>query len=203
LRLVYAGARKQSGSQQQFYDNFQNGTLGLLHAISYFDYRRGWGFGPYAKWWIKQSMLLRMKEESNMINLPNSTWQAFNYVERIKAKLKTGTGKPENLQELAKESGYSQEQLRRIAENVANAQTRSLDYVIDDDNNTTVMQLVQAPPEAEAPPELTAHLQYLTQVQRRYLCLHYGLLEHLPTIEIEPQQLLYEQLKQAALSSKG
>jgi len=203
LRLVYSIARKQSGgATQTFYDNFQNGTMGLLHAISYFDYQRGLGFGPYAKWWIKQSMLLKMKEENNTINLPTSTWQAHNHIERVRARL-SSDGKTASPQKIAAEAGYTVEQLTKISSNVMNAQARSLDYFIDDENKATLLNLIVSPEEGNEKQTIEPFLKYLNPLQRTFICLSYGLSEHIQQEEdLDDEELFYERLRQAAIQSK-
>src|SRR6202140_895165 len=54
LRLVVSVAKRYSNQGLPLLDMVQEGNIGLMRAAQKFDYRRGFGFSPYATWWIRQ-----------------------------------------------------------------------------------------------------------------------------------------------------
>ncbi len=83
LRLVFAEASKLSGpSRAIFEDVFQAGVFGLMRAISTFFRERQTYFSGYARWWVRQSILLSLKEEVSFFKIPSAVWHMYNKLER-------------------------------------------------------------------------------------------------------------------------
>lgn len=83
LRLVFAEAGKLSGDQRSiFEDVFQSGVFGLIRAISTFFLSRQTYFSAYARWWVRQAILLSLKEEVSFFRIPSAVWHVYNKLER-------------------------------------------------------------------------------------------------------------------------
>lgn len=70
LRFVVSVAKQYQASGLALVDAIQDGNLGLMKAAEMFDATRGFKFISYAVWWIRQSILQGMSENSRMVRLP-------------------------------------------------------------------------------------------------------------------------------------
>jgi RNA polymerase primary sigma factor len=70
LRLVVSIAKKYIGQGVFFMDLVQEGSLGLLKAAERFDYSKNFKFSTYATWWIKQSIIRAISNNSRTIRIP-------------------------------------------------------------------------------------------------------------------------------------
>ncbi len=70
LRLVVNIAKRYVGRGISFMDLIQEGSVGLIKASNMFDYRKGYKFSTYATWWIKQTILRCIANNSRTIRIP-------------------------------------------------------------------------------------------------------------------------------------
>lgn len=70
LRLVVSIAKKYIGQGVLFMDLVQEGSLGLIKAAEKFDYSRNFKFSTYATWWIKQTIMRAISNNSRTIRIP-------------------------------------------------------------------------------------------------------------------------------------
>ena len=70
LRLVVSIAKKYTGQGILFMDLVQEGSLGLIKAAERFDYTKGFKFSTYATWWIKQTIIRAIANNSRAIRVP-------------------------------------------------------------------------------------------------------------------------------------
>lgn len=83
IRLVVSVAKKYLNNGMDLADLIQEGNKGLIRAAVDFDYRRGYKFGTFAIWWIRQTILRALNEKSRTIHLPSNVIDRMSKIEQF------------------------------------------------------------------------------------------------------------------------
>lgn len=106
LRLVISMVKKRYRSYGvSFLDLIQEGNMGLIHAVSKFDHRRGYKFSTYATWWIRQSINRAIAQQSRVVRLPVHMAEIMTKLARANQVLAQEFGRRPTTDELASEMG--------------------------------------------------------------------------------------------------
>jgi len=202
LRIVYKESKKHATNEQQVLDNFQNGSQGLLRAISCYNLDRNVSFSSYAHWWIRQSILFHIKDSSNFVKLPVTTWQTYTSVEKAKAKIAARDG-VDSMEALSEETGHSLGKLKEIYDSVRSSHVHSLDYEMDDSGKLMLIDVIpdQAQEDREvqddAKTEVAERLRILTGEQQWVMKLHFGLIGMIEQDErLKDRDIAQEKIRQ-------
>ncbi len=184
LRLVFAEANKLAGpSREIFVDVFQAGVFGLTRAISTFFPEREAYFSAYARWWVRQAILLSLKEEVSFFKIPSAVWHVFNKMER-------GEKVEENSE--------------KIRQYVNVIKLVPIDQPIQQDGSTA--RLVDTIVDTDAEGRANDHelnvavgsmLEGLDKTTERIICLKFGVISHLhQRSQLSDTEVLHEKLRQ-------
>jgi RNA polymerase primary sigma factor len=103
LRLVVSIAKRYVGRGMLFLDLIQEGNLGLIKAAEKFDETRGFKFISYAVWWIRQSILQALAEQSRIVRLPLNQVGSLNRISKVFSKFEQENERRPSPEELAEE----------------------------------------------------------------------------------------------------
>ena len=103
LRFVVSVAKQYHNQGLTLPDLINEGNLGLIKAAQRFDETRGFKFISYAVWWIRQSILQALAEQSRIVRLPLNKIGSINKINKTFAFLEQSHERPPSAEEIAKE----------------------------------------------------------------------------------------------------
>jgi RNA polymerase sigma factor (sigma-70 family) len=101
LRLVVNIAKKYANRGMNLGDLIEEGNLGLIKAVDYYDPERGTRFSTYAAWWIKQSIKRSLLTNIQPVHIPTYMVALINHWRRMAAELENKLGRPPEIKEMA------------------------------------------------------------------------------------------------------
>jgi RNA polymerase primary sigma factor len=191
LRFVVSVAKQYQNQGLSLGDLINEGNLGLIKAAKRFDETRGFKFISYAVWWIRQSILQALAEQSRIVRLPLNRVGALNKIGKAYSNLEQEFEREPNASELANELDMDVSEVadtlkisgRHVSMDAPFAQgeeTRLLDVIQNDQQPNPDFTLMNESLKAE----IERALSTLSEREAEVISLYFGLnKEHSMTLE--------------------
>lgn len=135
LRFVVSVSKQYQNQGLSLPDLINEGNLGLIKAAQRFDETRGFKFISYAVWWIRQSILQALAEQSRIVRLPLNKIGAINKINKAYAKLEQKLERQPNHDEIADLLECSEQEVKDSVKNSGRHVSMDAPLIQDEDNN--------------------------------------------------------------------
>ncbi len=123
LRLVVGIAKQYANRGVPFSDLIQEGNLGLMSAIETFDDQKGYRFRSYANWWIRQSIVKVIEEQTESTQLSAHVVQSINEQNQVSEQLTRDLGRTPTVEEIANRMEVPVDTVQEIQKMAQDAQS--------------------------------------------------------------------------------
>jgi RNA polymerase primary sigma factor len=182
LRFVVSVAKQYQNQGLSLPDLINEGNLGLIKAAQRFDETRGFKFISYAVWWIRQSILQALAEQSRLVRLPLNQVGSLNKIKKATSRLEQEFERPPSVEEIAKKLDIPEHKLDKAlrittryvsmdAPIAEDEDTKFLDVFVSEDTPRTDNNLMRE----SLNKEIQRSLSTLTEKERDVINLYYGI----------------------------
>ncbi len=182
LRFVVSVAKQYQNQGLSLPDLINEGNLGLIKAAQRFDETRGFKFISYAVWWIRQSILQALAEQSRLVRLPLNQVGSLNKIKKATSRLEQEFERPPSVEEIAQKLDIPEHKLDKAlrittryvsvdAPIAEDEDTKFLDVFVSDDTPRTDNNLMRE----SLNKEIQRSLSTLTDKERDVINLYYGI----------------------------
>ncbi len=189
LRFVVSVAKQYRNLGLSMEDLINEGNIGLLKAVDYFDVTKGFKFISYAVWWIRQSILQALADFPRLIRLPLSKLNVINKINRYVEYYEQLLERPPTYEEIAEELNLKEKEIKEAIghmlhpiylDHIFSEKEESFEKIVEllisrqtEDNR----QLFSSPSFLL---ELERSLERLPEPERKVLIWYYGLYGEFP-----------------------
>ncbi len=135
LRFVVSVAKQYQNQGLTLPDLINEGNLGLIKAAKRFDETRGFKFISYAVWWIRQSILQALAEQSRIVRLPLNKIGSINKINKTYAFLEQAHEREPSAEEIAKELDMTVNDVKESLKNSGRHVSMDAPLVEGEDSN--------------------------------------------------------------------
>jgi RNA polymerase primary sigma factor len=183
LRFVVSVAKQYQNQGLSLPDLINEGNLGLIKAAQRFDETRGFKFISYAVWWIRQSILQALAEQSRIVRLPLNKVGLTNRIQKAYSALEQQFEREPSAEELAE---VLEMDLEEVSATLGiNARHVSVDTPLSEGEDNTLLDVLENPNAEKTDAELDhkeslkteidRSLKTLTERQKEVICYFFGI----------------------------
>ncbi|HZE83979.1 MAG TPA: RNA polymerase sigma factor RpoD/SigA [Puia sp.] len=183
LRFVVSVAKQYQNQGLSLPDLINEGNLGLIKAAQRFDETRGFKFISYAVWWIRQSILQALAEQSRIVRLPLNKVGLTNRIQKAYSQLEQEFEREPSAEELAEVLELDIEEVSSTL-GIA-ARHVSMDTPLSEGEENTLIDVLENPNAEMAnlniehkeslKQEIDRSLRTLTERQKEVICFFFGI----------------------------
>lgn len=142
LRFVVSVAKQYQHQGLTLTDLIDEGNIGLIKAADRFDETRGFKFISYAVWWIRQSILQAIAEQSRIVRLPLNQVGSLNKVNHEINKFEQENLRRPSVEEIADRTGVDEEKISQSM--AASGHHVSIDAPFGDDDDNAMVDVMSS-----------------------------------------------------------
>jgi RNA polymerase primary sigma factor len=187
LRFVVSVSKQYQNQGLTLSDLINEGNLGLIKAAGRFDETRGFKFISYAVWWIRQSILQALAEQSRIVRLPLNKVGSIHKINKMYTYLEQSNERPPSAEEIAKELDMTIADVKESLKNTGGHISMDAPLVHGEDSNLyDVLRSGESPNPDHAllheslRTEIERALDTLTPREAAVIKLYFGLLNKRP-----------------------
>lgn len=135
LRFVVSVAKQYQHQGLGLTDLIDEGNIGLVKAAEKFDETRGFKFISYAVWWIRQSIMQAIAEQSRIMRLPLNQVGAVSKINQVTSKFVQEHNRRPSIQELAQITGIDEQKIEQSLNADSHHMSIDAPFAEDDDNS--------------------------------------------------------------------
>jgi RNA polymerase primary sigma factor len=183
LRFVVSVAKQYQNQGLSLPDLINEGNLGLIKAAQRFDETRGFKFISYAVWWIRQSILQSLAEQSRIVRLPLNKVGLTNRIQKAYSMLEQQFEREPSAEELAE---VLEMDLEEVSATLGiSARHVSMDTPLSEGEENTLLDVLENPNAEKTDAaldhkeslktEIDRSLKALTERQKEVICYFFGI----------------------------
>jgi RNA polymerase primary sigma factor len=192
LRFVVSVAKQYQNQGLSLPDLINEGNLGLIKAAQRFDETRGFKFISYAVWWIRQSILQALAEQSRIVRLPLNKVGLTNRIQKAYSQLEQQFEREPSAEELAE---ILELDIEEVSSTLGiSARHVSVDTPLSEGEDNTLIDVMENPNAERAEvniehkeslkQEIDRSLRSLTERQKEVICFFFGIgIDHPMSLE--------------------
>ena len=164
LRFVVSVAKQYQNQGLTLPDLINEGNLGLIKAAQRFDETRGFKFISYAVWWIRQSILQALAEQSRIVRLPLNKIGSINKINKQFSALEQKFGRSPTPEEIAESLDITIEEVKQSIKN--SGRHLSMDAPLSDSEDSNNMYEVMSSDESPKPDKILMNESLRREIER-------------------------------------